>query len=217
MTTEDARRAWKAIGIGILAAEHAEVTIGDHISQITMLEYINDALADLHDILSESFTDHFLDVHTFEAGNDDQLMPDGVLRVVRLFSTSDGSEVKRVSIADLTSARYNPATGVLQYRISGDHIRFSEAPSSMVEMWYVKAFERLSDINDSIDFSVPVDWHRYAVYDVTARLLAQEESSFVFWEGRKEEMRRRFKDIAAQRDLSQQPVEDREPTDWLEE
>lgn len=216
MTIAEDREITTALALVQRAATQAEVIIGDHVKEPIMLEYVNDSLSELHDILTESFGDCFDREHSFPAGSDDQLLPDGVLRVIRLFRSEDGIEVKRATLPQMMAARAAGGAGDLRYRLIGNRIRFSEPPGAAVLMEYAGTFVRLRDLGDSINFTVPVDWGRFVVYDLTARLMALEDSDYVFWEGRKEELRKRFKEIATQRDLSPQPIEDRELTDFLE-
>lgn len=207
----------KAIEIADMACGQAEVTRGDQVSNEVALTYVNQGLAELHDLLVATFQDFFIADHSFVAGASEQVLPDDFLRAIRLFDDSTGLPIKRVTLDKLVSAATYPATwGELTYRILGNWIRFTRAPGSSVTMYYVPQFRRLSDLNDEVAYSVPVSWAEFVIADFTSRVLAEEESSFIFYEGRKEQIRKRFAEQASIRDMESEPIRDTEPMDFLE-
>ena len=195
----------------------AEYELGDQIDSDVALEFVNQGLAELHELLTESYEDFFIAEHDFVAGTEEQALPEDFFRAIKLFDTSDGSEVRRVTLKRLQQAQAYPSYwSGLHYRILGWKVYFSEAPSSVVRLYYVPQFQPLADLGQEVSFPVPVSWYRYVVADITARILAYEESPYTFYEGRKQQMAAQMREMASVRDMEPEPFEDRAPVDILE-
>lgn len=200
-----------------MALAQAEMSDSDFVTNGAGLAWVNQALAELHDLLVDVFEDFFLATHAFEISADEQLLPDDFLKSYRLFDTSDGEPIAKLTLAKLLSLRASPSsTDELCYRIMGTRVIFTRVPNVQVEMWYAPQAQKLRDLGEAIRIPVPVSWLGFLVADITARALAQEESSFVFYEGRKMQFAERIRNTAANRDLESEPIEDVEPTDFLE-
>ncbi len=200
-----------------MALAQAEMSDSDFVKPKAGLAWVNQALAELHDLLVDVFEDFFLARHEFDTSQDDQLLPNDFLKSYRLFDTSDGEPISKLMLSKLLSLRASPSsTDELRYRIMGTRVIFTRTPTTVVEMWYAPQAQRLADLGEAIRIPVPVSWLGFMVSDITARALAQEESSFVFYEGRKMQFAERIRNTAADRDLESEPIEDVEPADFLE-
>jgi len=60
-----------------------------------------------------------------------------------------------------------------------------------------------SDLTDTIDWSIPFGWTNYTVFDVSAQLMAREESDFNFWMARKMEAKQLIESSAFNRNLGE--------------
>lgn len=200
----------------------AEMDDSNRVTTDMGLTWVNEGLAELHDLLVGAFEDYFIKEHSFAASDLEQVLPDDFLKAVKVYDDSTGRPLKRFTLNELRSSASSPAYWPdLKYRLWGGRIKFNHAPPDSVTMYYIPQFTPLTNLAQRVVYSVPVSWVEFVIQDVTARALAAEESSFVFYEGRKEQIRNRIEVMAEDRDAGEEmaiqdidPDEDADPDYW---
>jgi len=174
----------------------------------TLTYWINCAVAELHDLLVQSFEDYFVKKTTIAlSGAETYVLPENLLRVLKVLRSDGGTvtEVRRATFSDFTSLMSEGSSAVYtpMYRISGSEIYIlpSDTTGSII-LFYVPQAVNLALPDDELHYNVPDGWAEFVVADVVARALEKEESDPSPALRRKEMARSRIVTMAAGRDSS---------------
>lgn len=147
-----------------------------------MIDVINDGVAELQDILVNTFDDYLT---TFEnltttASTQTTKLPEEFLKLRHMFLL-DGTErhaVEPYDFQDLNALDSTETSSRPRYKILGNLIYWHPLPDGAytIECWYVRRFKRLEDSYDFLRPEIPTGWDRYLVAFGAAYLLAKEES-----------------------------------------
>lgn len=149
-------------------------------------DYINDGLAELHDILVEAHEEYFRSKQTINlvSGTEEYSLPTDFYKSIALwYVTSD----RRFRVD-----RYN-LEQVDGYRSSPIH-------SGTVEHWYVPHVTLMTDDADVVDDRIVPGWEDYVALHAAIRLLIREESDPSALMNERERLYQRIVNMAAPRD-----------------
>lgn len=161
---------------------------------------LNEELAALHDLLTESFEDYSItsgDV-TVLANTDAIALPATFFKVRSVEDTANSAE---------PLLRFNwenrKRVGRKSYTIFGGNlvIRPTEAVGRTYKVWYVPVFTALTA--DSDVFTAPNNWHQLAILNSAARVKGLQELSASDLTDRAEKVRKRIESAAKHRDAGE--------------
>lgn len=166
--------------------DRADLTGSDFIDTTQLVNYINDAISELWDLLVVSYQDYFLSSATLAVVPGQQSYA-----LATVFSGGDFYKLVKVYAA-VNSKKYpiptfslddyqtdsTPSLSPGRYRLLGNNIVFSPEPttSSSVELWYIPNPTVLASDSDSLTLTIPVGWMEYVVVSAAIRCLLKEES-----------------------------------------
>lgn len=126
-----------------------------------VLADINDALAELHELLTTEDYFHSTEPITLVAGTEAYALPADFYKPVMVWKNSSGRryEVPRFTYADLSG-----------YSTTGP------AASGTVELWYAPQLKRLKKDSDRVTVALPNQWDSFASVHAAVKMLMREES-----------------------------------------
>ena len=125
-------------------------------------DYVNDALAHLHDVLSNAHQDYFCEKtqFTMTAGQAEYPLPSDYYRTLAMYyRTSD--RLYKV-------AKWN--------KDERDGYRDGPISSGTVDHWYIPQFEPLVNDGDVVDSVLPIGWERYVALKAAADLRMRQRT-----------------------------------------
>ena len=155
-------------------------------------DYINDALAALHDLLINANQDYFKEVQNLNlvGGTSKYALPDDYYRTLGVFYKT-GQRLYKV-------AKWN-----MDER---DGYRDSPISSGLVEHWYIPQFTRLTDDADVVDSVLPIGWERYVALRAAADLRLRQRTGAAEMMQMADRELQRLVNIAEPRDVAQEDV-----------
>jgi len=174
----------------------------------TLTYWINSAVAELHDLLVQSFEDYFVKKTTFTlSGAETYTLPVNLLRVLKVLRTEAGvvTELRRATFYDFTNLQTNGASANFapMYRLSGNEMYILPSDwTGTITLYYVPQAVNLVQPDDELHYNIPEGWVEFIIADVVARALEKEESDPSPALRRKEMARVRITNMAAGRDSS---------------
>jgi hypothetical protein len=175
-------------------------------------EYINNAIAELHDILIGTFEDYYLTLQTISvvAGTSSYALPADFYKALKVFGVN-GSEryrLQRYQLDEAESFQDSLAplardVSDLSYRIMGANIRFLPTPNvgGSVELWYAPAATKLVGESDTLTVYAPVGWwEEFVALAAAIRLRVREESDASQLMALMAQLRQRIVSSAEERD-----------------
>ncbi len=204
------------------ARQRADMLESRFVSESELTNYINNSLAELHDLLIGAYCeDYVMQNVSFATATNvvDYELPNGTnydaapkfykMRGVDMrVNTNQWSNVHRFNFnrrnADLDSFAFNLAgLPYLEYRVVGSNIRFSRTPDTGTEirLWYYPKAVVLVNETDSYD-----DVNGYAEYiivDAAIKMMQKEESDVQVLMAQKAALKQRIEDMAQNRDANE--------------
>lgn len=165
----------------------ADLGNGDFISSDELTEYANASLAELYDVLVQSFDDHINPkVHsiTLVSGTDSYNLPTDLYKIRKVRITDSTSTTNawldRCTLDEIGNDVYS-MTGhfnSLKYYPLGTKIYFAPKPSGTdtVEVWYIPTHPYLTGDDQQIHYAIPVGWSEYVVLGVAIRCRTKEQT-----------------------------------------
>jgi hypothetical protein len=184
------------------------------VSDDELTEYANAALAELFDILVQSFEDH-LDPVIFEittqASVESYALPNDIykIRKVRLVDAAGNHKawLTRGNLEDMHSAQsYNGlAYSKARYFPLGTKLYLSQIPTAgdVVQVWYLPRYEYIADDAHEIHYAVPVGWTEYVVLGIAMRCQDKEQTDTSGTLNALSVQAERIKKAAANRDIGE--------------
>lgn len=194
-----------------LARQRADMELSDFVTDAEVSGYINASLAELHDIIVNTFDDYVTTGTTFTlTSSNAYALPSDLLKV-RMVSIQDGT--RYVPLRALPLAERWRYTGSTAYSRGYDRRYVLMGPSLLVypaeraggtyELIYVQQYVPVT-LDASVPFAgtgVPDQyWTEYAVVDTAIKLLQKEESDVSVLMAQKAGLKKRVTDAAAMRD-----------------
>lgn len=189
---------------------HADMDYSAPVKRSNVLEYINESMAEVYDILVLRFENYFIskkliNINTTYATYP---LPDDFYKLlsVNYIESEYKYSLDTFMLCDLE--KYNNITSdnkYLKYRILGCDINFNVEPSSAgtIEIWYVPQCRLFKFETDEVNISVPVTWEDYIIYDCVSKCLMKiENDSAKDWAAKKVETKKRLESMSSNRDNS---------------
>jgi len=200
------------------ARERADMEDSQFVTDSELLFYINSSIAELHDILIQSYgQDYYIKSTIFTTANAadeyslDTIIPskdfykmrgvDAKITASQWFTLKAFNFNERNKFQD--SGSYNlQGTVNTRYRMVGNALHFAPRPDDNTEirLWYIPLATKLTADTDTLD-----DLNQYAEYvivDVAIKMLTKEETNANVLIMHKQELKQRIEAAAANRDAS---------------
>lgn len=186
----------------------------DFITDVELDTYINSSIAELHDILIQSYgSDFFLSEYDFTTvlNQDSYDLPVDFYKVMGVDAiVSDGQfhTISKFSFSDRRlgnfSTGWNDAYCThVRYRVMGDKIRFTPTPDNTysVKLWYSPVATKLvADTDELNDYN---QYSEYVIVDAAIKMMLKEESDVSVLMAQKQELKRRIEEASQNRDASE--------------
>jgi len=201
--------------IRIQARQRADMQNSNFVSDSEANNYINNSIAELHDILCEAYGSEYFVLSTefpILAGTAEYALPADFYEVkgvdIKMEAGNNFINVKRFNFnernrySDLVVWDLAGLTNV-RYRVVGNNLMFNPVPSTSatVRLWYVPVATRLVSDSDSLD-----DQNAYAEYvivDTAIKMMQKEESDVRVLMAQKQALEKRIRDKSQNRDASE--------------
>lgn len=183
----------------------------DFVTDQELNTYINSSIAELHDILVQSYgSDYFLSEYDFNtiADTDSYDLPEDFYKLMGVDARIADNEfhtLMQFSFAD--RRRYQSTSGWsdyflpnVRYRVMGNQLRFTPTPDSAYEIkvWYTPVSAKLVDDTDELqDYN---QFSEYVIVDAAIKMMLKEESDVSVLMAQKAELKRRIEEASQNRD-----------------
>lgn len=193
--------------------QRADMENSNFVSDSELNNYINNSIAELHDILIQAYdSDYYIETSEFQTVSDQQDydLPTDFYKLrgvdvklnnddfvtVRKFNFNERNRFDAFVIWDFLGA---PA---IRYRLLGSKIRFTPKPDKevTVRLWYVPLATKLVNDTDSLDdFNA---YSEYVIVDAAIKMMQKEESDVTVLLAEKAALKRRIEEAANNRDAA---------------
>lgn len=194
------------------AQQHADMENSDFVSDSEWLFYINQAYAELYDILVSKFEDYYTDSYSYTVPSGEYTipLPSDFYKLRRLdYSTGSGDDEW------YTVLKYNFTEGnwknnrvlttwsnriPIEYRLIKNTIKLLPEQSSNgnYRLWYVPSFTRLADDSDTVDGVN--GWEDYIIIKAAIYALTKEETDTTVLQAALAQLRERIENMSQNRD-----------------
>lgn len=195
------------------ARQRADMQSSDYISDDELVSYINNSVAELHDLLVATYgPDYFVENYSFAtiANQESYVLPSNFYKLKGVDALLSGNHYFSLRPFNFNERNKNQDTawGLLsgpsiRYRLLGNTLRFTPAPegSYQIRMWYIPLPTPLvldTDIYNDIN-----SYAEYVVVDAAIKMLQKEESDVQVLMAQKMDLRKRIENMAQNRDAEQ--------------
>lgn len=196
------------------ARQRADMENSEFVSDSELNNYINASIAELHDILIQSYgSDYYVKSSTFNtaAGTASYALPSDFYKLQGVEAKVSGNSyitLKKFNFNERN--RYETAivwnlAGIplARYRIIGSNMQFSPTPDQIVEikLWYTPVATKLSADGDTLD-----DVNQFAEYvitDAAIKMMQKEESDVTILMAQKQALLQRITYASQNRDAGE--------------
>ena len=205
--------------------ERADMESSQFVTDDELNFYINKSVAELHDILVQSYgEDYYVKNVTFQTVSQQEayslssiITDDDFYKLRALDAKLNGDDwftLQKFNFNERNRFQHFGVWDILgitnvRYRIVGNELRFVPLPDSAVDVrvWYIPRAVTLSDDSDTYDdFN---GWIEYVIIDCGIKMLNKEESDVSVLLAEKQLLKRRIEEAANNRDVDQpESVED---------
>jgi len=201
------------------ARRRADAVGNNFFSDAEINDYINNGLAELHDILVLKFEDYYVNSVSFSlvSGTESYSFSSISLTdfykvlAVDLTTGDDTVRMKRFTFPDRNKYSYDNAVynergyASYEYAIRGESINFIPKPDSTdtVTIYYVPSYTKLSSDSSSTSNSLELNWEEYAVTSAAIKMRQKEETSTAGLERELDRITQRIEDAARNRDAAE--------------
>lgn len=196
------------------ARQMSDMENNDFVGDNELNNYINFAIADLHDILVECYgEDYFLNSTTAAtvSGTSDYTLPSDFYKLRGVDVQLNGSDYasirpfnfnERNKYEDFGSWTVSGLSNI-RYRVMGSNIKFSPVPDSAInyKLWYVPVATKLTSDSDTLD-----DVNQYSdfvIISAAIKMMLKEESDASTLIGERERIAKKINEAAKNRDAGQ--------------
>lgn len=197
------------------ARQRADMENSEFIKDSELTSYINNSIAELHDILCEAYGADYFVKSTSEqqtvVGQAAYDLPDDFYELrgvdIRL-NGQDWINVKRFNFNERNRfSGFNvwDTTGLsnVRYRLVGGQIQFNPTPDQTADfiIWYTPVATKLVDDSDTLDdFNA---YSEYVIVDAAIKMLQKEESDVTVLVIQKQALEKRIRDKSQNRDAGE--------------
>lgn len=193
------------------------ISEGNDTTNSELFDMVNSSLAELYDILVLSSSDYFVDGYEFNtvSGQERYDLPVNFYKVmgVDLLDSGDTITIREFNFRERNwhknSTRFsNSGVPDLYYRILDGSVIFYPAPAAVnkVTLWYIPQMAKLTSSSSLVKNTIVEAWVEYVLCDVTAMVLAKEESDNAYWLMKKQEVKDRITKAAESRNWGESQV-----------
>jgi hypothetical protein len=199
--------------------DRADLTDSDFPVSARVRDYINDAMAELYDIMTVAYEDYFVSTSDISlvADTESYNLPSDFFKALKVFYKSGDNRylVRRFNLNEITNTNMSPILPFMgdesgiRYRIMANKIYFTPTPNSSgtVELWYIPELTKFatdgSEDSDAITFKAPAQWEEFVVVSAAIRLLDREESDTTALKGAKMELKQGIINTSTTRDTGE--------------
>ena len=199
--------------------ERADMKNSTFVTDSELNFYINQSLAELHDILVQSYgEDYYVKSQEFLTVNNQDTYSLATIITDNDFYKLRGIDAKLNNADWFTLQRFNfnernrfqnfgnwDYLGItnIRYRILGSNILFTPTPESPVEvrLWYIpRAVQLATDVDTYEDIN---GWIEYVIVDCAIKMLNKEESDVSVLINEKNMLKRRIEEASSNRDANE--------------
>lgn len=195
------------------ARQRSDMESSQFVGDPELNSYINNSIAELHDILCEAYGSEYFVISTTGSTVQDQAEYDLPVDFYELkgvdlrVGDQDWSNVRpfnfneRNRFADFNVWDFAGITNV-RYRLIGNKILFTPTPDRETEyqIWYVPIATKLVDDSDTLDdFNA---YSEYVIVDAAIKMLQKEESDVTVLFAQKQALEKRIRDKSQNRDAA---------------
>jgi hypothetical protein len=199
------------------ARQRADMENNNFISEPELTSYINNSIAELHDILIEAYaSDYGIVTSTINIVNgqksyalpadfyvlkgvDIKLNDSQDFLTLRAFNFNERNRYSELGVWDLAGVSN------VRYRIIGNQIVFTPKPDRIAEvkLWYVPIAQKL--VQDTDSFNDLNSFIEYVIVDVAIKMKEKQEDDVSVLAAQKVALEKRIRDRANIRDAGQAP------------
>ena len=195
----------------VQSRQRADMENSNFVQDSELTSYINNSIAELHDILAEAYaSDYYVTTYEFDVtqGQDSYALPSDFYILKGVDLRIDNQDFISVSPFNFNERNRYSELGVwdlagvtnVRYRMIGDNIVFNPVPDRNVriKLWYVPVATKLvadgDELNDLNAFS------EYVVVDAAIKMMQKEESDVSVLMAQKQGLLKRITDRSKIRD-----------------
>lgn len=190
----------------------ADLTNTNFLSDDDIIEYINGSLAELYDLMINSFEDYFISTDNISvvSGTESYSLPSDFYKAIKVYILINGDrhKLKRFTMEELENNNIYkyPFSRPAMYRLLGSNIYFTPEPisSGTVELWYIPEVTKISVLGDTVTFNIPVQWEEFLYLSVARKMIEREERDSTQVILRLKEVENRIERSVDERDLGEQ-------------
>lgn len=194
------------------ARQRADMEESQFVSDSELNGYINNSIAELHDILVQSYnTDYYISSYEFTTtvGQDAYDLPEDFYKLRGVDAALNGTDSFTLRPFNFNERNRFKNFGVwnilgianIRYRILGNQLKFTPVPDGTTEvtLWYVPvATELVADTDELKDFN---GYNEYIVIDAAIKMAQKEESDVSVLAAQKAAIIDRLNAAAQNRDI----------------
>lgn len=194
--------------------QRADQESSEFVTDSELNNYINNSIAELHDIMIQAYgSEYFLAApFEFKTVNQQQYydLPDDFykLRGVDLrLNAQNWFTIKRFNFNERNRFDQFGVWDVfgfssVRYRLMGSQIVFTPVPDNEtdVRIWYVPVSTKL--VNDTDELNDYNAWAEYVIVDAAIKMMQKEESDVTVLMQQKMDLKRRIEEVANNRDIA---------------
>jgi hypothetical protein len=195
------------------ARQRADAENSNFVKDSELTSYINNSIAELHDILSEAYGSEYFVIPSSEisitSGEDTYALPADFyeLKGVDLKITQDWVTIEQFNFNERNRfSEFGAWTGAgsvnVRYRLVGDNIQLTPVPDqgATMRLWYVPSATALSA--DADTFNDRNGYAEFVIVDTAIKMMQKEESDVTVLMAQKQALVDRIRGKAMQRDAS---------------
>lgn len=199
--------------IKLQCRERADMVQNQFISESELTSYVNNSLAELHDLLIAAYCeDYYMNEANYTTIPDQKeyALPADFykLRGVDVNFSNQWTTVKRFNFnrrnEDQNAYAWNLlGLPLLEYRLVGSNIRFNRGPNDTSEFrifYYPKSVVLVAPTDEFVDIN---GYLEYVIVDVAIKMLNKEESDVTVLAGQKAALKQRLEAMANNRDANE--------------
>ena len=194
------------------ARQRADMEESQFVSDSELNGYINNSIAELHDILVQSYSsDYYISSYSFNtvSQQDSYDLPDDFYKLRGVDAALNGNDPYTLRPFNFNERNRFRNFGVwsllgianIRYRIVGNQLTFSPTPDGVtaITLWYVPvATELVADTDELRDFN---GYNEYIIIDAAIKMAQKEESDVSVLAAQKAAIIQRLNAAAQNRDI----------------
>jgi hypothetical protein len=192
------------------ARERADMVNSPFIEDLELTNYINNSIAELHDILVMTYgSDYYVESYSFSTsgGVENYALPGDFYKLMGVDMQIDSSRwhsLKKFQFGDRNHYQNTGWDGINsgRYRVVGSNLKLAPAPTEGIatRIWYVPKAVRLVDAEDELDGIN--GYSEYIIVDVAIKMKMKQEDDVSALMSVKRDLLARIERAAQDRDIA---------------